>query len=82
MKRISRKTLLFTVLALGGLGLLGLASFEPAWAFGSDFAICAHPSHGTAGWTGPVRTGPTSNADAWKDANAHNKAYPGHSAGV
>jgi hypothetical protein len=46
----------------------------------SCFAICAHESHGTVGWTGPIRTGPNGSADAQKDAEAHNKANPGHSA--
>jgi len=46
----------------------------------SCFAICAHESHGSVGWTGPIRTGANGSADAQKDADAHNKAYPGHSA--
>jgi hypothetical protein len=46
----------------------------------SCFAICAHESHGSVGWTGPIRTGPNGSADAQKDADAHNKANPGHSA--
>jgi hypothetical protein len=46
----------------------------------SCFAICAHSSHGTAGWTGPLRTGANASDDAAKDAAAHNKANPGHDA--
>jgi hypothetical protein len=46
----------------------------------SCFAICAHESHGTVAWTGPLRTGPNGSDDAQKDAVAHNKANPGHSA--
>lgn len=80
MKITSRRNLLRAL--AGVLALISLGSTPNVWAFGSDYAICAHPSHGTTGWTGPVRTGPTSNADAWKDANAHNKANPGHAAGV
>jgi hypothetical protein len=46
----------------------------------SCFAICAHSSHGSVGWTGPIRTGVSGSADAQKDADAHNKANPGHEA--
>jgi hypothetical protein len=46
----------------------------------SCFAICAHESHGSVGWSGPIRTGSNGSADAQKDADAHNKANPGHSA--
>jgi hypothetical protein len=63
------------------LPLLGLTA-KYSSAFGSDFAICAHPSHGTTGWTGPVRTGPNSKELAWADARAHNKANKGHDASV
>jgi len=46
----------------------------------SCYAICAHSSHGTVGWTGPLRTGANAAEDAKKDADAHNKANPGHDA--
>jgi len=46
----------------------------------SCFAICADPSHGSTGWTGPIRTGATAEEDAQKDADAHNAANPGHNA--
>jgi hypothetical protein len=46
----------------------------------SCFAICADASHGSTGWTGPIRTGATAEQDAQKDADAHNKANPGHDA--
>lgn len=46
----------------------------------SCFAICAHESHGSLGWTGPIRTGPTAQTDAQADADAHNTMNPGHEA--
>lgn len=49
-------------------------------AIASCYAICAHESHGSVGWTGPIRTGSNADADATSDAQAHNKANPGHSA--
>jgi hypothetical protein len=46
----------------------------------SCFAICADESHGSIGWTGPIRTGPDAETDAQKDADDHNAAFPGHAA--
>jgi hypothetical protein len=46
----------------------------------SCFAICADSSHGSTGWSGPVRTGPTAQDKAQEDADAHNKKNPGHDA--
>jgi hypothetical protein len=46
----------------------------------SCYAICADPSHGSMGWYGPIRTGPTAEEDAQKDADDHNTANPGHGA--
>ena len=66
-----------------GLSLpAALLTATSAWAYGSDFAVCAHPSHGTRGWTGPIRTGSNSKELAWADARAHNKANKGHDATV
>lgn len=48
--------------------------------FNSCFAICAHESHGSAGWTGPLRTGANASDEAWADAKAHNQANAGHDA--
>jgi hypothetical protein len=61
---------------------LAVLTVNNSFAFGSDFAVCAHPSHGSKGWTGPVRTGPDSNKLAWDDARQHNKDNPGHDAAV
>jgi hypothetical protein len=49
-------------------------------AMASCFAICAHESHGSTGWTGPLRTGANGASLAAQDAAAHNKANPGHDA--
>jgi hypothetical protein len=78
MDTISRGTFMKKVVL--SVPLAGLTASK-AFA-GSDYAICAHPSHGSVGWTGPVRTGPKSNDQAWADARAHNKANAGHDASV
>jgi hypothetical protein len=49
-------------------------------ALNSCFAICADASHGSSGWSGPIRTGPGAQDAAQKDADAHNTANPGHDA--
>ena len=69
-------------IVLAFLVLVSATSGEkiPAVHLASCFAICAHESHGSVGWTGPIRTGPNGSADAQKDADAHNKANPGHEA--
>jgi ABC-type sugar transport system substrate-binding protein len=64
---------------LAGFSVLSSKSIPKAHA-ASCYAICAHESHGTTGWTGPIRTGANADADATKDAQAHNNANPGHSA--
>jgi hypothetical protein len=46
----------------------------------SCFAICAHDSHGSRGWTGPIRTGANAEQEAEQDASAHNRSNPSHSA--
>ena len=67
------------------LGLIALFSLSPSKQVpvahaASCFAICAHSSHGTTGWSGPIRTGANGSTDAANDAAAHNKANPGHDA--
>lgn len=46
----------------------------------SCYAICGHESHGSQGWYGPIRTGSNADAQATADAEAHNRANPGHKA--
>ena len=74
--------------------VLALALLTPSASIGSEtpspilyasqytrcFAICEHPSHGEYRWLGPLRTGSRAVNRAADDANAHNQAYPGHSA--
>lgn len=57
-----------------------MAKFLDLFAVPDRFAICAHPSHGSTGCTGPLRTGKTAEEDAQKDADDHNTKHPAHDA--
>jgi len=66
----------------GGLHNVGLSAYNTRQMpdNNSCFAICGDPAHGSTGWTGPIRTGPTAEQQAQQDADNHNAANPGHDA--
>jgi hypothetical protein len=48
----------------------------------SCYALCPDVSHGSTGWTGPVRTGDDAAQQAQEDAQNHNRENPTHGASV
>jgi hypothetical protein len=79
MQRAIKIATLVLLLVLAGTSVNSDRSAS-AFHFASCWATCAHESHGTTGWSGPIRTGENASAVAQQDADAHNKANPGHDA--